>query len=250
MNQIKAIGFDLFNTLIYADSPTLDEALLRLVQSLNRDGLDLDPGLFKSAHEKAAGGHIQQARQSGRETHNRFWISSALQDCGFTIPPDDPIISRAVENYFSAFPENCHLIPGTLEMLAVLQNHYQLGLLSNFTHSPAALAIIDTLELRPFFHTLLISGELGWRKPHAHVFNELTRKMGFKAAEMIYIGDDPEPDIMGAQKAGLNPVWMTFVHDHPVSTSPRLLPSSSIAVDQNIPKVSSWEEFLHLLEVE
>lgn len=250
MKKIKAIGFDLFNTLIYANPHTLEESLQRLVISLARDRIEPEPESFKAAHENAAAEYIKQARLSGKETHNRFWIGKALQDCGFSIHPDDPIIARAVESYFSAFIDNCNLIPGTLEMLGILKPHYRLGLLSNFTHASAALDIIDTLNLRPFFQTLLISGELGWRKPHPHVFNELKRKMGFDGENMIYIGDDPEPDIMGAKNAGLNPVWMTFIHNHPVSTSPRLLPASSIRIDRNIPSVSSWDEFLRFLGLE
>ena len=247
MKDIKAIGFDLFNTLIYANPHTLDEALKRLVSSLIKDDINLDPEIFKSAHEKAAAQHIKQARQSGRETHNRFWISTALQDCGYSIDPDDPIIARAVEKYFSAFPENCNLIPDTLEMLELLKNHYHLGLLSNFTHASAALDIINTLKLRPFFQILLISGDLGWRKPHPNVFKELKERMGFRGEEMIYIGDDPEPDIIGAKTAGINPVWMTFIRDNPISTSPRLLPTSSIQNDQEVPSFSSWKEFLAYL---
>jgi len=250
MKQIKAIGFDLFNTLIYANPHTLDESLKRLVDSLVEDDINLDSVIFKSAHEKAAADHIKQARKSGKETHNRFWISTALQDCGYFVDPDDLIIARAVEKYFSAFPNNCNLIPDTLETLGSLKKHYHLGLLSNFTHASAALDIIDTLKLRPFFQTLLISGDLGWRKPHPNVFKELKEKMGFKGEEMIYIGDDPEPDIIGAKNAGMNPVWMTFIRDNPVSTSPRLLPASSIQDDQDVPSVSSWQEFIALLGLE
>jgi putative hydrolase of the HAD superfamily len=250
MKKIKAIGFDLFNTLIYANQHTLDGALKRLVASLVEDDITIDSEIFKSAHEKAAADHIKQARESGKETHNRFWISKALKDYGYSVDPDDPIIARAVESYFSAFPSNCNLIPGTLEMLGLLKKHFHLGLLSNFTHTPAALEIIDRLDLRPFFQTVLISGELGWRKPHPYVFNELKKKLGFQGEEMIYIGDDPEPDIIGAKNAGINPVWMTFIRDNPVSTSPRLLPASSIQNHQDVPSVSSWKEFIAFLDLE
>ncbi len=250
MKGIKAIGFDLFNTLIYANPHTLDESLTRLFSSLLQDDINLDSEIFKSAHEKAAAEHIKQARESGKETHNRFWISTALHKCGYFIDPNDPIIARAVEEYFSTFPINCNLIPGTLEMLGLLRNHYHLGLLSNFTHGSAALNIIDTLKLRPFFKTILISGDLGWRKPHPNVFKALKEKMGFRGEEMIYIGDDPEPDIIGAKNAGMNPVWMTFIRDNPINTSPRLLPASSVQNDHDVPSVSSWKEFIDLLGLE
>ena len=58
-------------------------------------------------------------------------------------------------------------------MLRELREIYPLGLLSNFTHAPAARGLMDHLGLTSFFDVVLISGELGYRKPHPHVFRQL-----------------------------------------------------------------------------
>ena len=79
MDQIKAIGFDLFNTLITADSQALSEAMSRLTQNLQQSGLALELDAFKKAHRDAALRFIKETRQHGKETHNRFWISAALR---------------------------------------------------------------------------------------------------------------------------------------------------------------------------
>ncbi|MCP4668521.1 MAG: HAD family hydrolase, partial [Deltaproteobacteria bacterium] len=143
MRHIKAIGFDLFNTLITAEPHTFDQAMSRLIHSLGRSGLALEPEAFREAHGRAALRFIEKTRQDGRETHNRFWISAALETQGHHIPPHDPRIAEAVDAYFSSFIECCHLIPGTRQMLDALQGRYPLGLLSNFTHPPAARAILE-----------------------------------------------------------------------------------------------------------
>ena len=95
-------------------------------------------------------------------------------------------------------------------MLSTLRKVYRLGLLTNFTHGPAAREIIDTLGLNPFFDVVLISGELGYRKPHPFVFRQLIKYLGVEKDQILYVGDDPEPDITGAQKAGLQPVLTTY----------------------------------------
>jgi putative hydrolase of the HAD superfamily len=247
MDKIKAIGFDLFNTLITADSQALIDAMSRLTQSLQQSGLALELDAFKKAHRDAAVRFIKETRQHGKETHNRFWISAALETQGHNVLPDDPIIAKAVDAYFSAFPEHIQLIPGTSEMLGTLKGRYRLGLLSNFTHAPAARAVIDSVGLTPFFDVLIISGEIGYCKPHPSVFRQLIEQLGVKKGQILFVGDDPLPDITGASQAGLQPVWMTYVRDKNIPLSPSTS-SDEEMVDDNVPVISTWQDLLDLLD--
>lgn len=247
-NHIKALGFDLFNTLITVEADTLERAHCNLIESLCSSGFDFDEISFKQAHHEAALRYLEQSRENGRETHNRFWISAALDRHGYSVDPDDPRISTAVEAYFSAFYKDCHLIPGTIEMLGKLKNSYRLGLLSNFTHGPAARNIIAHLNLVPFFEVILVSGEIGYRKPHPIVFDCLVEALGVEREYIIYIGDDPEPDILGAQGAGLQPVWTTYVQDHHLPTPPRILSRGPGIPNTAVPRISSWDDLFAILE--
>jgi putative hydrolase of the HAD superfamily len=250
MNKIKAIGFDLFNTLIIAKPHILDEAMRRLINSLRKSGVLLDNEQFKKNYQKAALTFVTKAQKDGRETHNRFWICAALQSQGYDILPDDARIAIAVEAYFSAFFLHCSLVPDTKELLSTLRNVYRLGLLTNFTHGPAAREIIDTLGLSPFFDVVLISGELGYRKPHPFVFHQLIEHLGVEKGQILYVGDDPQPDISGAQKAGLQPVLTTYVRDQNIPFVPGILFREDEKVDYKVPKISTWNELLSLLEKE
>jgi putative hydrolase of the HAD superfamily len=250
VDHIKAIGFDLFNTLITAEPQALDEAVSRLTRSLRQNDFAFKLEAFKQAYGEAALRFIRKTRSDGRETHNRFWISAALESQGYNVPPDDLRIARAVDAYFSAFLQYCHLIPGTREMLESLNSQYRLGLLSNFTHAPAAIGIIDGMGLTPFFDVVLISGELGYRKPHPIVFRRLIDELGVEKNQILYVGDDPEPDIIGAQRAGLQPVWMTYVQDKNIPFVQNTLSGRSEKPDSTVPRISAWEELLALLDME
>ena len=247
MNHIRAIGFDLFNTLITAEYHILDEAMRRLIRSLRQSGLKFGDGPFKEAHQKAALRFIEKARDDGRETHNRLWISAALQSQGYDVPPDDPRITGAVTAYFSAFFQRCHLIPGTKEMLGTLRGLYRLGLLTNFTHAPAAREIIDRAGLTPFFDVLLVSGELGFRKPHPLVFRRLIEHLGVEKNQILYVGDDPVPDITGARRAGLQPVWTTYMRDQNLPFAPGIMSRDPEEPDVKVPRISTWKDLLALL---
>jgi putative hydrolase of the HAD superfamily len=250
MSHITAIGFDLFNTLITAENQILDEAMSRLIQSLRQSGFALENEPFKKAYRESALRFIEKARQDGRETHNRFWISAAMQSQGYNLSPDDPRIAGAVDGYFSAFFLHCHLIPGTKEMLSTLGDLYRLGLLTNFTHAPAARGIIDKLHLTSFFDVILISGELGYRKPHPLVFHQLIEHLGVNKDQILYVGDDPDSDITGAQRAGLQPVWTTYVRDQNLLFVPGIVFSSDEKPDCNVPRISTWKDLLLLLNME
>jgi putative hydrolase of the HAD superfamily len=152
-----------------------------------------------------------------------------------------------VEAYFSAFLDLCHLIPGTREMLENLGERYRLGLLSNFTHGPAARSIMELLGLTACFEVLLISGEVGYRKPHPLVFNRLAQELGARPGETLYVGDDPLADIDGAGKAGLRPVWMTYVRDRNLPLAPGMAPGQAESPDGQAPRISSWQELHELL---
>jgi putative hydrolase of the HAD superfamily len=241
MNQIKAIGFDLFNTLITAEPHAVEEALRRLVHSLLDNGLAIELESFKNAHKGTAIKFLEETKRDGRETHNRFWISAALETQGYSIPPDDPRIAAGIDAYFSIFLESCHLIPGTRQMLQALGETYRLGLLSNFTHAPAAMDIIDRVGITDFFDVILISGAVGYRKPHPLVFHRLVDQMRVEKEQIVYVGDDPEADISGAQGAGIRPVWTTCVRDQNIPSAPSVVSESPQKVDGKVPRISNWE---------
>jgi putative hydrolase of the HAD superfamily len=247
MTHIRAIGFDLFNTLITVEPQTLQEAHGRLFSSLIDNGFALEEDAFKKAHRQAALEHLAECQKDGRETHNRFWISAALADQGHRISPDDWRVAAAVDQYFSAFLEYCHLIPGTASMLETLKKEYLLGLLTNFTHGPAARNILDHLGITPFFSIILISGELGYRKPHPYVFLKLIEEFGVETSRILYVGDDPEPDIKGARGVGLQPVWTTYVMDHQIPYARGILTGAPESPDPSVPRISAWQDLLALL---
>jgi putative hydrolase of the HAD superfamily len=248
MNHIKAIGFDLFNTLMTVEPRILQEAVLRLIRDLRQSGIAIEEAPFIEVYRKSALEHLEEARKTGRETHNRFWVSGALQALGFDVPPEDARIAGAIESYFSAFYPSCRLIPGTAEMLRTLNGKYRLGLLSNFTHGPAARKILEVLGLDACFEVILISGELGFRKPHPFVFRRLIDHLGVEPNRTLFVGDDPEPDIKGAQQAEIHPVWTTYVRDHKMPTIPGVPAADSWEPADEVARISTWDDLYALLK--
>ena len=87
----------------------------------------------------------------------------------------------------------------TLRRLAA--DGYSLGLISN---APAGTRKgVEALGLTKYLGTVVISGAVGYTKPHPEIFRIALRKAGVEAGEAVHVGDLYEADIVGARNAGM-----------------------------------------------
>jgi putative hydrolase of the HAD superfamily len=249
MPAVKGIGFDLFGTLVLQERFSFDQCIEALHHSLVTSGFALEKGLFLRVYREVNRRLIDQASADGRETHNRLWVAGALQAIGHAVAPTDACIEEAVNAYFEPFIKSCQLIPGTYEMLENLKGRYRIVLVSNFTHPPAVEQILARVGIAPFFEDILISGRLGFRKPHPAVFAELKKRLCVEVAEIVFVGDELQADIIGAQEAGMRTVWMTYRQklEKPSPFGQFLGISEQMGEIRPDHVVENWSEFLAIL---
>lgn len=84
----------------------------------------------------------------------------------------------------------------------------KVGLLSNSWGNTYPRARIDAL-----FDPVVISGEVGLRKPHAAIYQHALERLGLPAGRVLFV-DDAEPNIIGAQALGLR----ALLHNSPRCT--------------------------------
>lgn len=58
------------------------------------------------------------------------------------------------------------------------------------------------------FDAVLVSGEVGHRKPQREIFELALARLGVAAAEALHVGDNQVADVAGARGAGLVAVWI------------------------------------------
>jgi putative hydrolase of the HAD superfamily len=249
MEDIQGVAFDLFDTLITVRNLGFEEAIGRVIQSLNVQGLPIKAEDFIPVYRQTSRQFVEQARRDGRESHNRFWLSHTLNCLGHDIHPDDSRIAQAVEAYFSAFLEFSEALPRTRHMLTALQSKYRLGLVSNFTHGPAARAILERHGLSAFFDVIVISGEFGYRKPHNRIFDELGTQLGIVSSKIAYVGDDIENDVAGAHQAGMRPIFTQYAKQLKSGNSQTQLNDAGIIHHLNVPTITDWDELQTLFRI-
>lgn len=99
--------------------------------------------------------------------------------------------------------------PDVAEVLALLSDSdLQLGLITN-TDLPMWMRDVE-LEahgLLPHFATCRISAaDFGLLKPHPAIFKEALNCLNVRVDEAVFVGDNPEADIAGAQSLGMRAV--------------------------------------------
>ena len=80
----------------------------------------------------------------------------------------------------------------------------KIGVVSNW--DTRLKSICDGLGLTRLVDFIVISAEVGVRKPDPRIFRMALEKAGVRPEEAIHVGDLPEEDAEGARRAGLRPV--------------------------------------------
>lgn len=97
--------------------------------------------------------------------------------------------------------------PDAYAVLKALRSRgYPLGLITNGS-SEAQRGKLNATDLAPYFDVILVSEEEKIKKPEAAIFLRAAGKLKVAPAECVFVGDNPQADIGGAQQVGMTTVW-------------------------------------------
>lgn len=94
------------------------------------------------------------------------------------------------------------------DALEALRSRYRMGVLSNFDYAPTVEAALADFGIRDRFEIVMVSADVGWRKPHPEIFRETLRRMRLGAQQVVFVGDTPEADVEGPQGVGIDTIWL------------------------------------------
>ena len=205
---IKTIIFDFIGTLTNVKNYSLETSKTKLYKAIAEAGFNISAGSFLKAYNQSHEKYRVVRYQELVEVTNAIWISEALNSLGFRTNPEDTRIKKAVNVFFEDYLDSLELRPYVKKLLSKVSMKYKLGLVSNFTYSPVIYAGVKKLGINQFFNAVLVSEEVGWRKPSRKIFEEALRRLGTTAEETVYIGDSPLEDIKGAKAEGMKTIFV------------------------------------------
>jgi len=110
------------------------------------------------------------------------------------------------ETFRAASRFRLHLYPEVERVLEILGRRYQIGVVSD-GQTLWALPEMHAVGLDGRFDPVVISGDLGYRKPDTRIFMAALSRMKLTPAEVIYVGNDTYRDVCGAHRVGMQTVF-------------------------------------------
>jgi len=208
MTEIKAVIFDFIGTLTSVKNYSLEASTLKLHKAIVEAGFSVDEEDFVRAYSRSHEKYRLIRYEELVEVTNSVWISDALNCLGFKTSPEDARLKTAVNVFFQDYLGSLELKHCARRTLVWLSKRYKLGLVSNFTYAPVIYAALRKLGVNRFFSAVLVSEDVGWRKPNRKIFQEAFRRLGVKTEEAVYVGDSPLEDVGGAAAAGMRTVFV------------------------------------------
>jgi FMN phosphatase YigB (HAD superfamily) len=87
--------------------------------------------------------------------------------------------------------------------------HYRLALLSNFDDAQCGREVLGDTGVAHLFEAVVISAEVRLRKPDRRIFDLVSGLLKLDPREILFVGDTPRDDVLGATEAGMSTVWIT-----------------------------------------
>ena len=206
------ILFDLGNTLIYFngdEDQTAAVATLEMTRNLISQGYDLDDKQFPKAFHTSMRSYFEKREKDCLELTSAYVLREQLMASGFSNPPTEHLHS-ALKAMYAVTESHWKLGDDTIATLDRLKiAGYRLGIISNAADGGDVHRLVDAHKLRSYFEIILISAEVGIRKPHPLIFNLALDFFQVPPWRAVMVGDLPEIDVLGAQKVGITGVWIT-----------------------------------------
>ncbi len=205
--SLRAIFFDAFGTLILWER---EEPHIQLWRRLARLGIEVSPEKVAAILEGWESHLAEKVREDpdfatmAAERNRPFWeyfYGYLLGQAG--VEGDHSTYIKEI--YEGFFDERLYPDPEALTLLPQLRSRgFIVGMISNAPRNIDDLCRGLGLNL----DLVITSAEVGVEKPHPAIFLAALRKVGVAPQEAVYVGDDYNNDVQGAEKAGLKAILL------------------------------------------
>ncbi len=205
MKNIKHIFFDLDHTLWDYDtnaSATLKQLYenYQLSNHLSVDAAGFVQSFFKTNDQLWAKYNIGEI---DRDTIRNSRFEMVLNAAGCKVQLDH----LGMNDYFLYHcPRQTRIIDGADLILDYLVKKYELSIITNGFNDVQSVKL-EACGLAKYFDKVFTSESAGFKKPSPEIFDHALGEVGFSKEECLMIGDNPKTDILGAENAGITPIF-------------------------------------------
>ena len=206
----KAIGFDWAHTLVDLGEEDDRRPLERVFAYLQVKGIFLPD--FEECLEKSRE-LFKSMIEISRTTHREARYEEVLQYLlsYFKVPWEGKVsINEILEIYYKEVYQERSIFP---EVVSVLKQLHQLGIPMGIVSNTTNPVFMKKFELegtglKEYFDFTIYSSGFPFRKPHSSIFQLAISLFQLPPATILFVGDNPSADIVGAQGVGMKTAWL------------------------------------------
>ena len=208
--SFKAICFDWAHTLVDLGEENDRKPLEKVFDFLQTKQIllpDFEECLAKSREL------FKSMIELSRTTHREARYEEVLQYLlfYFKVPWEGQVtLEEILEVYYREVFQERQTFPEVVPVLNQLdQWGVSMGIVSNTTN-PVAIKEMELANsgLKKYFDFAIYSSGLPFRKPHPSIFQLAIKHFQLQTGEILFVGDSPSADILGAQGVGMKTAWI------------------------------------------
>ena len=203
--ELDLITFDAGGTL-FDMRPSRDDVFVRILTERFKD---LDRERIIAVLRKADRTFDQEFAMQDGKNEDPFWLKYDRFVFGELGARTD--ISVLHKDLSSAFDEIIPRVDGWVEypetkriLEGLRRRDFRLGVISNATD--LTRRVLDHLGLTKYFDFVIVSDEVGFRKPESEIFRIAGKIAKASPNRSLHVGDKYSVDVVGARKAGMNAI--------------------------------------------
>tara|TARA_B100000029_G_scaffold371873_1_gene365873 strand:- start:81747 stop:82448 length:702 start_codon:yes stop_codon:yes gene_type:complete len=213
--MIKAVFFDLYNTLA-GFRPSRFEIQSRALKDfgITPTNKGILKGYALADKFMASQKSIMPLENLSKHESDYFFAkyeSLILEGDDIKIPIEQ---CAKIWNTITKIPYQMTLYDDVLPVLTELKNlHLRLGMISNM--GTPGMTLSKEMGLNKIIDLSITSQDAGFTKPDIRIFQFALNQLNLQASDAVFIGDQIESDIIGAENAGLITVLIDRDENHP-----------------------------------
>jgi putative hydrolase of the HAD superfamily len=203
--DVDAIVFDAVGTLLHPDPPAAEAYVIVGARHGSRHPVEKIRAGFRAAfaREEAEDSRTNLRTSEAREVQRwRNIVTAVLDD----VADPEACFQDLFEHFARPEAWRCDADAGAV-LPELARRGMMLGVASNFDQRLRRV-MAGFPELRALADRLVISSEVGWRKPAPEFFATVCERFGLPPKRVLLVGDDLRNDYEGAHAAGLKAVLL------------------------------------------
>jgi len=119
----------------------------------------------------------------------------------------EDLADAITEIYVRDYPTVDAPMPGAVPLVKELSRRFIIGVVSNGLPD-VQYRKLEAMGLHQSLSCIVLSEEIGIRKPDPRIFHYTTRLLQLQPSECLYVGDSYDSDVVGAKTSGMLACWL------------------------------------------